>query len=171
MPNKPIFFVADFNSRGELRSKSPYTYEDLQYIAGADELITHFSASLWRSPDEFETPVPDGRDALTLRWRASAPTAGIATLRCHGELSSLSLLATGLNVDADRLTLEAFQRHQLRELHDSGIEPAFHLMDLTDRPLVATINFFDPADPALHPTAALLDRCFAASYFRFQQLA
>lgn len=171
MPGKLIFFVADFNSLGELRASAPYTYEDLQRIAGAEELITHFSASLWRNPDEFETAVPGGHGALVLRWRASAPTAGIATLRFHADLSSLSLLATGLNPDADRLTLQAFQQHQLRELHDTGIEPAFHLMDVTDRPLLATINFLDPGNPAVHRTAALLDRCFAASYFRYQQLA
>jgi hypothetical protein len=171
MPGKLSFYVADFDSRGELRSKAQYTYEDLQRIDGADELITHFSSSLWRSPEEFETPVPGGRGALVLRWCASAPTAGIATLRYHADLSSLSLLATGLNADADRLTFQAFQQHQLRELHDTGIEPAFHLMDVTDRPLIATINFLDPGDPAVHQTAALLDRCFAASYFRYQQLA
>jgi hypothetical protein len=171
MPSNLIFVVADLDSRGELRSKSQYTYEALQQIPGADELITHLSAYLWRSPEEFETPVPGGHGALTLRWRACAPTAGIATLRFHANLSSLSLLATGLNPDADRLTFAAFQQHQLRELHDTGIEPAFHLMDLTDRPLIATINFLDPGDAAVHRTAALLDRCFAASYFRYQQLA
>jgi hypothetical protein len=171
MSTKLFFFVGDFNALGELRSKTPYAYQDLQRLPGAEELITHFSTHFWRSPEEFETHVPGGGGALLLRWRASAPTAGIATLRFHADLSALSLLATGLDADADRLTLEAFQRHQLRELHDSGIEPAFHLMDITDRPLIATINFLDPADSALHFTAALVDRCFAASYFRYQQLA
>ncbi|HWE03697.1 MAG TPA: hypothetical protein VG326_14930 [Tepidisphaeraceae bacterium] len=171
MNSKLIFSVADFNSRGELRTKSQYTYADLQRIPGADELITHFSANLWRSPEEFETHVPGAAGALMLRWRASAPTAGVLTLRFQRELSSLSLLVTGLNPDADRLTLDAFQRHQLRELHDSGVEPAFHLMEVADRPLIATINFLDPGDSAVHYTAALFDRCFAASYFRYQQLA
>lgn len=171
MPSKLIFFVADLNPRGELRSKSEYTYEQLQQIPGADELIAAFSASLWRSPEEFEMPLGGGSDGLIFRWLATAPTAGIATLRFNGELLSLSLLATGLNADADRLTLQAFQLHQLRELRDTGIEPAFHLMDLAERPLVATINFLDPDDPALHAVAALADRCFAASRFRFQQLA
>src|SRR5947209_3289050 len=110
MPTHLIFFVADLDSRGELRSKSQYTYEALQQIPGAEELITHFSANLWRSPEEFETPVPGGHGALVLRWRASAPTAGVATLRFHENLSSLSLLATGINPDADRLTFQAFQQ-------------------------------------------------------------
>ena len=164
-----LFCVADLDARGELRSRADYTYETLEQIPGAGDLITLFSTHLWRTPQEFEITL--GSPSLALRWRASAPTAGIATLRFQGELLSLSLLATGLNPEADRLTLEAFQHHQLRELHDTGIEPAFHLMELTQRPLVATINFRDPDDPTARPVAALADRCFAASYFRFHQLA
>jgi hypothetical protein len=171
MVHKPVFFVADLNARGELRSNVEYSYENLQRIPGAEDLITHLSTNLWRSPDEFETAIPGGQGGLMFRWCASAPTSGIATLRFQSELLSLSLLAAGLNDDADRLTLAAFQHHQLRELHDTGIEPAFHLMDVKDRPLVATINFLDPEDPAARPIAALLDRCFAASYFRYHQLA
>src|SRR6185437_12034055 len=165
-----IFFVADLNARGELQSTAEYTYDTLSQIPGAQDLITQLSTSLWRSPEQFDIAIPGGLGGLTFRWCASAPTAGIGTLRYGSELLSLSLLATGLNADADRLTLGAFQHHQLRELHDTGIEPAFHLMDVTDRPLVATINFHDPEDASVRPVAALLDRCFAASYFRFHQL-
>ena len=70
----------------------------------------------------------------------------------------------------DRLTLEAFQLHQLRNLHDSGFEPAFDLVAIPERPTVATINFADPANRADQMTAALADRCFAASYFRYLRL-
>jgi hypothetical protein len=44
-------------------------------------------------------------------------------------------------------------------------------MDLTERPLVATINFFSPADEADRLAVALCDRCFAAAYFRTHNLA
>ncbi|HET6251959.1 MAG TPA: hypothetical protein VFE47_30015 [Tepidisphaeraceae bacterium] len=170
MPNPTAFFVADLNSRGELRDKAEYTYHALETIPGADDLIAHCSGNLWRAPDEFETMIPASRSGLMLRWCASCPTAGIATLRFKSDLLSLSLLASGLDPDADRITLLAFQQHQLRELRDTGVEPAFHLMDIPERPLVATINFQDPDDPALRAAAALVDRCFAASYFRYHHL-
>ncbi len=56
------------------------------------------------------------RPALVMRWRASAPTAGIATLRAGGRLASVSLLASGKDAEADHITLDAFQRHLLTEL-------------------------------------------------------
>ena len=57
----------------------------------------------------------------------------------------MSLLACGLDPSADKITLEAFQQHLLRELHDTGYEPAFALTEIEERPLVATINFAAPA--------------------------
>jgi hypothetical protein len=115
--------------------------------------------------------LPAVRSDTTFRWLASAQTAGIATLRTAGHLTSLSLLASGVDPRADHLTLDAFQTHLLRELHDTGIEPSFALMDLSQRPLVATINFRSPDEQADQLVAALSDRCFAASYFRYQNLA
>jgi hypothetical protein len=56
-------------------------------------------------------------------------------------------------------------------LHDTGVEPSFALMDLEQRPVVATINFKSPEEHADQLVAALSDRCFAASYFRYQNLA
>lgn len=165
------FVVADLNVRGELQLKAAYRYEQLEQIDGATPLIAHLSAHLWRSPEEFETALPGGLSAMQFRWRASAPTAGIATLRSDGQLASLSLLASGIDPDADRITLEAFQRHLLREWHDTGTEPGFALLDLNARPLVATINFQGPIAPGDQFLVALADRCFAAAYFRYQQLA
>jgi hypothetical protein len=86
-------------------------------------------------------------------------------------LVSLSLLCTGLNAAADQITLQAFQRHLLTELRDTGYEPAFALMDLRQRPLVATVGFAAPPDPQRQLLVALADRCFAAAYFRYLQLA
>ena len=166
------FWVADLNARGELQLLAEYRYEHLEQIPGAADLIAHFSTHLWRSPDTFEGPLALGagqaaRSDLAFRWRSSAPTAGVATLRWQQELISLSLLASGLEADADQITLQAFQQHLLRELRDTGFEPAFALMDLKQRPLVASFNFRAPPDPAAHAAAALADRSFAASYFRY----
>lgn len=170
------FVVADLNSRGELELRGEYRYGLLEQVPGAAELIGTLSGFLWRSPDAFDEPLPTGGSPLTVRWRASGPTAGIATLRTEsGDLVSLTLLACGLNAEQDRLTLAAFQQHLLRGLHDTGYEPAFALMDLSkdlsDRPLAATINFHPPPDAAGRRVAALADRCFAAAYFRYHGLA
>jgi hypothetical protein len=165
------FFVADFDVRGELRSVEEYDYQTLERIPGAAELIVRFSTSLYRTPQTFEMTMPSVRSDATFRWLAAAPTAGIATLRSRGELTSISLLASGLDPQADHLTLEAFQTHLLRELHDTGVEPSFALMSLRERPVVATINFRSPDEQADQLVAALTDRCFAASYFRYQNLA
>jgi hypothetical protein len=166
------YFVADFDVRGEMRSVQEYRYDDLERIPGAAELIVRFSTALYRYPATFELTLPSVKsDATTFRWLASADTAGIATLRTRGELTSISLLASGLDPQADHITLEAFQHHLLRELHDTGVEPSFALMDLKHRPVVATINFRSPEEQADQLIAALTDRCFAASYFRYQNLA
>src|SRR5687767_2973528 len=107
-PGPKTFFVADLNARGELQLLADYRYEFLEQVPGAADLIAHFSTQVWRSPEAFEGPLnstafrhagPAGAAAepldLTFRWRSSAPTAGVATLRWRQELTSLSLLASG----------------------------------------------------------------------------
>ncbi len=164
------YHVADLNVRGELLAQQAYRYEEIEQIPGAGDLIVLFSTLIWRSPDEFDTQLPVGQ-AMSARWRSSAPTAGVLTIRNAGELASLSLLASGRDADADQITLQAFQRHLLRELRDTATEPAFALLDLAQRPLVATINFHSPPEQLDQLVVALADRCFAAAYFRYQNLA
>ena len=167
------FFVADLNHRGELCATAEYRYEQLEQLPGAGELIVQFATHLYRSPEEFEIPLASGREHLRYRWLASAATAGIATLRHGGELSSLALLASGINSDADGLTLGAFQTHLLRELHGTPYEPAFGLRDVpqSHRPLVAVVAFAAPPEQFDQVLVALADRCFAAAYFRYLNLA
>jgi hypothetical protein len=165
------FYIADLNARGELQLKAEYHYADLEQIPGAAELIGHFSGQIWQSPDEFEGQLPIHGTSLTFRWRSASPSSGIGTLRSGGELAAVSLLASGVSQNTDSLTLETFQRHLLRELHDTGYEPAFALIELTERPLAATFNFKSPEAQVDRLVAALADRCFAAAYFRYQGLA
>ena len=173
MPVTPVrrFFVADLNAKGELRAEAEYRYEQLEQVPGAADLISNFSAMLWKKADEFEVPLHPIRRSPTLRWRSSAATAGIATVRCDAELASLSLVCSGLDEQADALTLKAYQQHLLLELRDTGYEPAFALMEIRSRPLVATVPFFSPADPTDQLLGALADRCFAAAFFRYLSLA
>jgi hypothetical protein len=164
------FMMADLNTRGELQFRQAYSYATLEAIPGAIDLITRASTALWRDPQGFEILLTSSPEALTLRWAACAQTAGIAQVRQGPALMSLTILASGLDPDADSITLGVFQNHLLRELHDTGIEPAFDLVHLTDRPLAATINFRSPDEPAAQQIVALADRCFSAAYFRRQGL-
>jgi hypothetical protein len=164
------FLVADLNVTGELQMRQAYSYAALEQIPAASELIVRCSTALWRNPESFELPLLAPAGKLVLRWSQTASTAGIATIRHDDQLMSLSLLCCGKDADADQITLQAFQTHLLRELHDTGVEPAFALMDLKDRPLLATINFRSPPDRTEQAVVALADRCFAAAYFRYQGL-
>jgi hypothetical protein len=164
------FAMADLDVRGDLKLSAEYRYELLLQIPGAAELIGQLSGALWKSPDEFEERLGYDEGNLIFRWRASAMSAGIATLRSTDNLVSISLLVCGRSAEQDHLTLQAFQTHLLRELHDTGVEPSFDLMGLAQRPLAATFNFQQPTHPSAQRVAALADRCFAAAYFRFQGL-
>lgn len=165
------FWVADLSAQGELLAKQAYTYAALEQIPGCADLIGHFTGCMYRDPDGFDTPLPDTGKQLDLRWRPSAETAGVATLRVGGEVASFSLLATGLHADSDDITMSTLQKHLVRELHDTGYEASFDLMHLAERPLLATINLHSPEDPVLRVVSAIADRCFAAAYFRFHGLA
>jgi hypothetical protein len=162
------FHVADLSAAGDLLLQQDYTYEALETIPFAWEVIVRCATELWRSPEEFDLNFPGGDgQRIQLRWRVCAKGAGVLTLRCEDQLCSLSLLAGGLDPDGDVLTLQAFQQHLLRALHDTGAEPAFSLMELPQRPLLATILLMPPASHAARVSIAVMDRCFAAAYFRF----
>ena len=112
-----------------------------------------------------------GAEPVTVRWFAVAETAGIVTVRAGDALATLSVLATGRVPDADEITIHTFQKRLTKELHDTGYEPGFALLSLTQRPLLATVTCHDPQDETARIVVALADRCFAASYFRFHSLA
>lgn len=163
------FCVADLTGTGEVRLIQDYEYRLLEQLDGAANLLGLFSAHLWRTPEEFDIPLPGG--GLNLRWRAVSETSGLATLREDKTLVSLSILLCGHDADSDAATLKPLQLHLVRELHDTGYEPAFDLLHLRQRPLMASMNFRPPEGEDNRRLFALSDRCFAASYFRKQRLA
>jgi hypothetical protein len=165
----PSFWVVDLTGTGEVRLKQEYEYHLLEALPGAADLIAHFSTHLWRSPEEFQVSLPGGH--LNMRWRACSETSGFATLRDGDQLVSLSVFLCGREADHGEATLKPLQLHLVRELHDTGYEPAFDLMHLRERPLLASINFRSPDAPMDQMLSALADRCFAASYFRKMGLA
>ena len=166
-----IFFVADLNAQGELQQMTEYDYATLERIPGAIDVISRCSSELWKSPDEMEVPLSDlGRTFV--RWRSTAPSAGIATVRrAGGDLVSLSLLAAGQDAAADATTLDVLQKHLVRELRQTEYEPAFDLIHIKQRPLLATMTFAATSGDSEQMIEALADRCFAAAYFRYLGLA
>jgi hypothetical protein len=179
-----VFHAADITPSGEVRAVEAYEYALLERIDGAVDLIALFSTWLWRSPEAFEVVLAGAQ--LRVRWRASSETSGVASLRLFedgnvrgvgfgsdragGEVSSLAILLSGRDKQADDITNDALQGHLVRQLHDSGFEPGFGLRSLEQRPLVATLSLQPPSEPRDRGLFALWDRCFAASYFRKQGL-
>jgi hypothetical protein len=178
------FWVYDLAANGDLLRGERYSYSLMERIPGAVEVIAPFSAHLYASPDGFEARLGLGTH-LTARFIPTAESCGILTLRhitngdlpqdggrpADSELVSLSVVMCGLHAEAEQLTLGALQTHLIRELHDTGFEPAVTLTQLPGRPAVATLNFASPGQPAVQRVAALADRCFAAAYFRYHHLA
>lgn len=124
------FYVADLTTQGELRQIAEYDYAALERIGGAIDVISRCSCELWKNPEEMEAQLSDSGQTL-LRWRSTAPTAGIATVRrADQQLVSLSLLAAGHDPAADASTLQAAQTHIVRELRQTAFEPAFDLIHI-----------------------------------------
>lgn len=164
------FWVVDLDATGEVKLKEQYEYDTLQSLDLAAILIAEFATYLWRDPQGFDVTLP-GISSLTMRWQPSAATAGIATLRHGDTVASISLLVAGLDPRGDAFTLQALQDRLVRQLHDTGHEPAFDLAALSERPLVASVHLRAPPAPDERAAFALADRAFAAAYFRCQGLA
>lgn len=161
------FWIADLKGNGELQLKACYSYSLLMQIPNCAELIGQLSGALWATPEAFIqtlTPLPE---SLTIRWQATADSAGLMSIRNGETLVSISVLASGKNDEFDSSTLGALQSHLTSALHGTEHEPAFSLVELTERPLVATINLASPVGDLPKQMAAVADRCFAASYFRY----
>jgi hypothetical protein len=160
------FTAVDLTPQCEVRLEARYEYGLLEQIESAPELIGQMSGELWRCPESFEFSFPQIYGRIMIRWCACAPTSGIAILRDQRQTFSVSLLASGLDTSADKLTIDACQQHIVRQLHGTRFEASFDLLGLAQRPLVATIGLFIPEKPEDRKLFALADRCFAAAYFR-----
>jgi hypothetical protein len=165
------FFVADLNAKGELHQLTEYDYATLEMIPDSTDLISRCAAAIAKNSHETQADLRDSGDP-TIRWRATAPGTGIATVRrAGGEIVSLSLLAAGLAPESEKVTFETFQQHLARELRETPYEPAFDLLQLDRRPLLASFTFAGKSTSDSQMIEALADRAFAAAYFRSLGLA
>jgi hypothetical protein len=167
---KGTFHVADISPQGELHQLAEYDYDSLELIDGAADLIGRCSGELYKNGEEFEVGLTDDR-STTLRWRATAAGTGVATIR-HGadELVSLSILAAGAEEQSEAATMDVLQKHIARQLVQTPFEPAFDLMQIKQRPLLATMTLAVGGEASQHHVWALADRAFAAAYFRYLRL-
>lgn len=165
--NQGQFRVADFSAAGELILSERYTYSALEGIPGAADLLGLFAGCLWRSPEGFDTVLPDC--SLTARWRQTGVKSGIATFReADGNTLQVSVVLGGEDDDASQL--DVLQRHLVASLQDTGFEPAFDLLSQTERPLLVSVAVKAPADPAARWAFSVADRCLAAAVFRKQEI-
>jgi len=165
------FTAVDLTPQCEVQLRAVYQYELLEQLPGAAKLIGSLAGEIWRAPEQFEVPIDGTLSGIHLRWTAIAESAGIASIRDRQQPLAISLLVSGRDAEADRITLEAFQQHVVQQLRDTGYEPAFDLAELQERPLLATVGLFLPEDQVDRRIFALIDRCFAAAYFRRLGLA
>jgi len=168
------FTVVDLTPQGEVRSTTHYDYPRLRCIDGAEELLVAFARELDSTLEQFELPLPNSDGELIWRWRACNPSgSGVASLRRGQQTLAISLLASGIDPEADLITLKSLQQHIVRELHDTGFEPGFGINQLWQRPLLVSVGLRapGPTTPRDRWLFALADRCFAAAYFRRLGLA
>ena len=161
----PVFYVADLNALGELREITEYDSATLERIGPAAELIQQCADELAKNSDTFEAPLTaEGR--TTLRWRTTGHGAGILTVR-NGQQEAVSVSVLAATEQTDAATFTVLQQHLVRQLRQTRHEPAFDLLQIKQRPLLATITFSCPDEPGQQMVRALADRAFAAAYFRF----
>jgi hypothetical protein len=166
-----IFYVADLTVQGELRDITEYDYAALERIPGASDVIARCSGEIWKNPEQLDVILSE-LGKTQLRWRATSASAGVATVRrADGGPVSISLVVAGRDVEADATTLSVMQQHLVRELRQTPFEPAFDLIQIKQRPLIATMTFASGTSSEEPMIEAIADRCFAAAYFRYLGLA
>jgi hypothetical protein len=164
----PSFTVIDLSAQCEVLLQAEYEYRLLEQVEGAAQVLGAFASEIWRAPEKFELPLRSipADTQLVFHFAATSDSSGVAWLRDPERTLLISMLVSGIDPTSDRLTLEAFQRFAVGELHDSGFEPSFEMLEIPQRPLAATVGLFPPQQPSDRWLFSLADRCFAAAYFR-----
>lgn len=166
------FWVIDLHPSGDVRSTERYTYALLQQIPSADDLITQIATELYRNPNGFELHVGTQR-ALLLRFAPISQSSAALTVRerSSSAVVSFSLMLTEAEPAHESISLDAFQKQVVRELHGTEHEASFAIRGLTQRPALISLSLHDPKNPADRAVAAVVDRCAAAAYFRYHHCA
>jgi hypothetical protein len=111
----------------------------------------------------FRVPLPvRGLAHLELQW-TSYGTAAMATFWARAPVTT-SALAAGLDAGEDRDVLQALQSLILHFHGDSPLEPAFDVLAIPDRPLLATVPIPAPPTPDMGIIADA-ETCLAAAFF------
>jgi hypothetical protein len=120
----------------------------------------------WHGDDFRERlPVP-GLEHVELKWTREGSGA-LATFWSRNVPVTTSALAPGLDADDALAVLESVQQLVLQFHGDSPEEPAFDLLAVAERPLLATLPIPVPA-LALSPDMGVIadaETCLAAAFF------
>jgi hypothetical protein len=125
--------------------------------------------SLFEGSDVFErfTPIPvKGLGHITLKVLSGSSSSAIVVFQVNGRSACVCGFASGQESSEDRDMLASLQSSQITILREHGIEPAFDLLAIDERPLAVSIPTPDESIP-LRDRMMIGDmsRCAAAGYF------
>lgn len=123
-----------------------------------------FRDLLERHGAAFRAPLPvRGLKHIELQWTQEG-TAALATFWSHGEPITMSAIVPGLVAEDDRQVLAMLQQ-LVMELHgNSPLEPAFDVLKIADRPLLATLLIPRPFPHRDTAVIADAETCLAAAF-------
>ncbi len=138
------------------------THDTAGLVPGAVEV---FRSMLDRHGDNFREPLPIPAFAhIGLSWTRQG-TAAVASFWARGDPVTTSALAPGLDAGDDHAALDGIQSLVLHFHGDSPSEPAFDLLTIADRPLLATVPIPVPSNRADMAIIADMETCLAAAFF------
>lgn len=150
---------------GAIRSRRQKDTVELRPAA-----VEVFRDLLERHGEHFRVPLPvRGLEHLELHWDqygAGAP----ATFWSRGAPITTSALASGHDAADDWAVLAALHDLMLQFFRDSPFEPSFVLLDVAERPLLATLPI--PA-PTICPDIGIIadaETCLAAAFFLWLEM-
>lgn len=160
---------------GEKHSKRKHYSEMLVRSA-----VDVFAQAMLPSPCDFRAPIPVREFAhIQLQFTSTDPASALATFwapeRGQTEMVPLttSVLLRGTDRHAEKQAQIAAQGLIVKLLRDAGaidagMEPAYDLIGLPERPMIASIVIY----PGRHPdmqVIADMETCLAAAWFEIQQ--
>jgi hypothetical protein len=127
-----------------------------------------FRDLLERFGPHFKQPVPVIGDEYVLMFTCESAGCAVATFFWQGQPVTTSVLLFGGHAADEEKTLLAVQQMMSQIYRPFGVEPAFDLLSIVDRPLLATLMI--PLPPGSVPPSAYAvigdaETCLAAAFF------
>jgi hypothetical protein len=150
------------------RQRSQRQHESTALVRGAVEVFRYM---LETGTANFRRPMAH-KDftRIQLQWTQETWSAAVATFWVGQIPLTTSALASGRDAAADQEVLRAAQGLVLKFFGDSPVEPAFDLLRIEERPVIASVVL--PVPLSLHEDLGLvadMETCLAAAFFESLQ--